>query len=57
MIEITDAVRNRDKLERIERMLVTWKIFDDDEHFEIQEKNFTARCLLAEILRIIEEGK
>lgn len=46
-----------EKVERIKQIIETWRTFDDDDRYSKYDKNFAARCVLAEILRIVEEGK
>lgn len=56
MIEITENGKEVAKIERIKRIVRTWRNFDDDDRYSMYDKNFTARCILAEILRIVEEN-
>lgn len=48
---------DEEKVKRIKEIVRTWKTFDDDDRYSKYDKNFTARCVLAEILRITEEKK
>lgn len=48
---------DEEKVKRIREIVRTWKTFDDDDRYSKYDKNFAARCVLAEILRITEERK
>lgn len=56
MTETTEK-RTEKKIERIGQLVRTWRNFDDDDKYSMYDKNFTARCIIAEIQRIVEEEK
>lgn len=54
---MNDPKEPEDIIVRIKQIINSWRKFDDDDKFSMYDKNFTARCILAEILRITEERK
>ena len=55
MSETERNERKNETIERIARIIRSWMSYDDDDRNSKYDKNFAARCVLAEIHRLIEE--